>query len=740
MHSLFVKKFVFFIALLLSANIYSKCSFVLGDFIDELDNPSNIELIEVQIPNSSKYAKNVFKIITSRSTNIPEKLRKNFKAKVLVHYSFGICNYQATLRQSGDWKDHINLIDGDPVSSLDVKLKDGNILNAVGFKLLIPQTRYGLNEVLGSLIFRNLGFIAPETFEVNTSVNGVNSIMLFQEKSLKELLERNLRREGPIYEGDESLLWGYEGYERLSLEPLALSRLLNDKWFEKGNNSQAIVLQSITKLQNAYYDYAHGTVMDKKNLYAIFPNSINDEIFNNYHSIMLAMNAEHGLRPHNRKYYFNAINSLFEPIYYDGGINLNLEMNFEEVARRINVPINSIVISKPSASLINSSLNLNKNGALLEDFLKRVIDKDNALIFFEEGLQQFKSNMRKYEKYDHEHELKNYVKETNIENYDVWYQNFQNDQGVYQKIAIKISKDDDKYIISWKDGEIHNASSQEISKLLSDNEYKDKRAVYLPLNNYENLNNDFKYQQIGTYLIKMSAGIKIDVNEEKKILKFTQTGSSDWVLILGGNLSYWNLEFNGLNPIFESEDLYAQRFNNYGLTGCLSIYESIINNSTFSIQGGGCEDSINFINSVGENITLDIENAMADAVDADFSNLSFTNINIANAGNDCFDMSGGKYEIRNANFDGCNDKALSVGEKSTFKADNLIVKNTNIAISAKDLSKVLISTLDAENINLCAEVKRKKQEFGGARLEINNHKCLSMVDVDNESRFYKTNL
>ena len=104
------------------------------------------------------------------------------------------------------------------------------------------------------------------------------------------------------------------------------------------------------------------------------------------------------------------------------------------------------MISKPSASLINSSLNLNKNGALLEDFLKRVIDKDNALIFFEEGLQQFKSNMRKYEKYDHEHELKNYVKETNIENYDVWYQNFQNDQGVYQKIAIKISKDDDKYI------------------------------------------------------------------------------------------------------------------------------------------------------------------------------------------------------------------------------------------------------------------------------------------------------
>ena len=51
----------------------------------------------------------------------------------------------------------------------------------------------------------------------------------------------------------------------------------------------------------------------------------------------------------------------------------------------------------------------------------------------------------------------------------------------------------------------------------------------------KNLNNDFKYQEIGSNLIKMSAGIKLEVNEEKKILKFVQTGSSDWVLILGGN-------------------------------------------------------------------------------------------------------------------------------------------------------------------------------------------------------------
>ena len=38
------------------------------------------------------------------------------------------------------------------IRSLDVKLKEGNILNAVRFKLLIPNSRNGLNEILATLI------------------------------------------------------------------------------------------------------------------------------------------------------------------------------------------------------------------------------------------------------------------------------------------------------------------------------------------------------------------------------------------------------------------------------------------------------------------------------------------------------------------------------------------------------------------------------------------------------------
>ena len=57
--------------------------------------------------------------------------------------------------------------------------------------------------------------------------------MIFQEDSQKELLERNLRREGPILEGDESLLWNKSSFQlkRLGFEDIALSRLINYIWF-----------------------------------------------------------------------------------------------------------------------------------------------------------------------------------------------------------------------------------------------------------------------------------------------------------------------------------------------------------------------------------------------------------------------------------------------------------------------------------------------------------------------------
>ena len=142
----------------------------------------------------------------------------------------------------------------------------------------------------------------------------------------------------------------------------------------------------------------------------------------------------------------------------------------------------------------------------------------------------------------------------------------------------------------------------------------------------------------------------------------------------------------------------------------------------------------NIINSFGDNISLIVENAFADALDADFSKLLIKSIQINNARNDCIDFSGGNYNINKAVLNGCKDKAISVGEKSKLNADQIFVK-IYYCISAKDSSNVKISILDVQDVTVCVEVKQKKQEFGGANLLIKNSKCYDQINIDKSPSF-----
>lgn len=710
---------------------YSQCNFQTGKYINELDNPSQIVQIKVQIPQSSSYTKNLFKIYSSQSKNIPPKLKKYFKGQITVHFSFGECVYDAKIRQHGNWKDHIQLKNGQPIRSLDIKLKNGNILNAVGFKLLLPETRKGLNEVLGSLILRDLGFITPETFEVDVSVNGVSSLMLFQERAAKELLERNLQREGPIFEGDESLLWPFKDYESFELEPISLSRLVNNAWFMKGESSQSIVLSSYALIQQAYLKFGYQHLINESH-FAIFPNSISDVTIN-YHSALIAMNGQHGLRPHNRKFYFNALDSSFKPIYYDGSFDLNSNPSFHLIEQLDS--LSNILPRKPDNEFIRLSLSLNKDDKLRKDFLNRVKDKDKdkGEIFFQKALDQFKKNMQTLLSKDDSLSLtNNNSKDFADSNYN-WYLNFIDLKEVNQKTIKSFEINDGNFFLNFKKDLQQKVTIEELSKILSRNVFEGKRSVLIPPVKDTNSNLEYKDLNIGNGLIKMSVGVDAKIIENQKTIKFAQSDPEDWVLISGADLSSWKIILDGLEPIVHENETPKQRFNNYGLTGCLTIYNSLINEAFISVNNGDCEDSLNIINSSGKGLILKVHNATADAIDADFSDLQIKTLYVTDAGNDCFDVSGGKYKINKADLNKCQDKGISIGEKSTLQANDVIVSQSNIVLSVKDLSRALVYSLEADNINLCAEVKRKKQEFGGGELRLINHNCSAPFDVDSES-------
>ena len=52
-----------------------------------------------------------------------------------------------------------------------------------------------------------------------------------------------------------NLTWSLKDYEKFALEPLALSIMVNDNWFMKGNSSQKISLHAYSQLQSKYLSY-----------------------------------------------------------------------------------------------------------------------------------------------------------------------------------------------------------------------------------------------------------------------------------------------------------------------------------------------------------------------------------------------------------------------------------------------------------------------------------------------------
>ena len=110
-------------------------------------------------------------------------------------------------------------------------------------------------------------------------------------------------------------------------------------------------------------------------------------------------------------------------------------------------------------------------------------------------------------------------------------------------------------------------------------------------------------------------------------------------------------------------------------------------------------------------------------MDIDFSNVKIKSINVSNAGNDCVDLSSGKYYLANIELQQCGDKALSIGEKSFVQIDRVIAKNADIGIASKDSSLTIIKENLLENLKTCVSVYNKKQEFDGAIIKMDHLNC-----------------
>ena len=705
--------------LFISSSVFAKCNFISADYLNELDNPNSINKIKIEIPKSAKYAINFYKVLASKSDNIPPELRRTFLAKISVIYKFGTCVYNSKIRQHGDWKDHID--EKREMRSLKINLKEGNILNAVKFRLLLPETRGNLNEILGALLLKKLDFISPETFEIETEINGVSGKMLFQEDIQKELLEKNYRREGPIFEGDESLLWSKKRHHT-EYENLVLSRLTNSNWFKKNSGTQNVTLTSYSKLQKQYLDYSQNIIPRNKML--IFPNKQKSLIFEDYLFILLVMNGKHGLRPHNRKYYYNSFLDEFEPIYYDGDLSLlkkNDDPNILEYGFRKNYKFKKI-------EKFNNKKFLDE---LFQEYKKRLtsIEKEK-IIFFNAAISQITLNSRfLQELIDRRLDVKN-IKQK-FEDNRVKYLKNQNKLKLKQTVIKSIKKKDDNFFVLNELNQSYTLFEDDIINIISRNNFKEGRYIFIPekKKDLKNLNLNLERKLGGSILYSQDLSVDIDIKLKK--INISQKYANDWILFKDLNLENWKINFKG-NSVTNHKNL-PERLNNYGMTGCLNFYNIKFNKTTISGRQGLCEDTINIVNSYGNLSEILVEKAASDAIDLDFSNIKINSIKVFNAINDCLDVSSGTYSIYKLNVTKCGDKGISVGEKSKFTSKKNTISFSSIGISSKDSSKTILNSGNFSNTKICYEIQKKKQEFMGAILKIGSIKCDGKIKKDDQS-------
>ena len=729
--------FLFFTVKLVNAD----CNFKTGRYINELQDPSYIKSINISVPKSAKYMQNALRIITSRTMNIPPNLRKNFYANITVDYVFGTCTYSGKVRQSGDIKDHISMLSGGfPVRSLKVKLNTGNIVSAVHFKLLLPATRNGLNEILTSLILKRIGIISPETFAVRVKVNNVSTVMLFQEDARKELLEKNNRRESAIFEGDEELLWSFEDYALLELKNLSLSKLVNDNWFKKGRFSQDVTLRAFSYLQR---NYAKSALRDTKSIGSINLDSSHD--LSEYVFLLAGMHGFHAFSRNNRKFYFDPIQSKFEPIYYDGNTDfkklnttqLNEAYSFLAEQSDINI----------SANIINRLIDILNDEELKVAFLKRaeplvkygLIDS-NPVDFLDTSRSNYIVNTSAlFDKLRDVHSKTDIVSST--ESIVERYLKVQEEYKLQQTIFTKLIRFKDGYIATLNSGEQVELSENDVADLISKNRLNNERSIFL--GDYISLWDAPVFvnkPEIFVGKVVTSPAVKVSISETAKVLKFVQTYPNDWALIQDANLNDWTIVFQGVKKKSANDFPSEQNFNEYGLTGCLNFYKTTFQSTKIDVSDGFCEDSVNIIASHGTIDYILAKNAFSDGIDIDFSKISLGEVNVQNAGNDCIDVSGGNYDVDALDLLNCKDKGVSVGEKSEFFAEKIMLTGANIGISSKDYSKTKILEVITKKVVQCIEVKQKKQEFGGALLWLGKIVCTGDWDVDKNSVYLEGSL
>lgn len=731
----------------------------------------------------------------------------------------------ASLRLKGDWVDHIK----HPTKlSFRIKVrKQGYVFGMKRFSIQHPMTRKHQAEPLFMDEMRRWGILAPRYQFVDVRINEYNiGVMALEEHFSKELLESQLRREGPIVILDEDLMWRQRD--------LNIRNFSEDKPNSPRKNNFHIFMRDMPVRQFGAPDYVPGTTASTNSIRAMSlyrdfmdgrlpaENVFDLEKLARWWVLINAWYGCHGDVAHNRRFYFNPTANLLEPIAFD-----NAPIPHERTPKTRNCDPLTAPYLLDNAEFQNYVLdftdqlwksymseqwqkefrdeqNLLLSVMALENLkAKRLYIKDllNNLAWFLDKIE-FKSATRNYSDdakgfarafpdaplYSHIRaflypegaqmmlQIKNLTAAplTNVEIIlnvtgspprivttldKVGFFHPMLDQDKQEHIIelpIKEPYRDDVTVsvrFAYKSETFTEQAAVQFRNHISgfDSNFMaalgtmsgvsiDEQARHITFTDREHeLTRSIELEKGWSVTMQAGAGLTVKNGATLKVrgpLYMLGTQNNPVRVHVEPSLTYQGVGAWGGILVLQAKERsriehavmtgeatpdIGVRQDYYGITGCISFYESDVDITDTLFEDMHCEDALNIVRADFTMERTTIRTPRADGFDSDFSVGHVKNSLFDATGNDAVDVSGTTLKLDDVRFIDIGDKAVSVGEESTLEANRLTIDGSSSGVASKDLSLARVNDSAFDNIGSSALITYiKKPEYGSATIECNN--------------------
>ena len=692
-----------------------------------------------------------------RQNKIKQTLNKveNFAKGNLIHDEK---NYKIKLRVKGDRVLHYF---NKNETSYKIDLRgDERLWGLEEFSVQKPIVRNYTYEYIFHKLLNYSDLISLKYFFINIALNGSDKgIYAVEEGFSKELIERNKKRNGPIFGLDEKKGTDY---------PYIKYDLYSKKYWT--SNYPELVEQAIIKINS---------LKEKK----IGVNEIFDlEKWATFFAIIDLSSTLHGSISKSVKLFYNPVTSKFEPIGYDGHYRKNHFENFLilDFLDKKNKNCSYICkerewylsfLKKPNGDLNNEFI------TLYLEALKRV----SSINFIEDF---YKKNSKKFDKINSQLHTEKTKKDRGF--YKgvgefIYEPNFLKKKALYINERInKIGQVENlEFSLEKKKIVTDNANKFFFKELVIDCKNLKKKQVYLLNKKTIDYGNTCDYF-IGESKLRLSKDILIrkdlflvqkerldlikDYNIQKKdknnyyinsnividrdtffpkgnnlyvaegveitftndvILRsegsiFFKGSKERPIIVQGGNkINTGSLILTDNSYLINHvifKNLSFPKTRNSILYGGVNIINSNLEINNSQIINSLSEDGINIISSKSKINNLILKNIYADAIDIDFGTLDFVNINCNIINNDCLDVSGANVKGNLIKATNVQDKGLSFGENSVGIIKNNFFKNNKLAVAVKDGSELEIINNTFIDNKYDIAVFNKKKEYDNATL------------------------